>query len=102
MEIIPEVARNSGTLICRKDRGTLCPLFLRITSFLRITRYLIRLNIQGENLPSSLGQGEQAAIPDPGYARSGESLGSLAGNHDPGPSTDIHIGGQTLELLVKI
>lgn len=101
MEIIPEVARNSGTLICRKDRGTLCPLFLRIS---QVLRYLLRLNIQESHriLPSALDQGEQAAILDPGDAGTGESLGGLAGNHNPGARTHIHIRRQTLEFLVKI
>ena len=49
--------------------------------------------MKAQNLPSSFGQGEQAAILDPGDARSGESLGGFAGNHDPDPCTDIHIRG---------
>lgn len=97
MEIIPKVARNSGTLICRKDRATLYRFSQNLISS---SEHFISLNIR--DLPPSLCQGVQAAILDPGDAGPGKSLGSFARYHHPGPGTDIHIRGQTLELLVQI
>ena len=100
MEIIPEVARNSGTLICRKDRATLCCFSQNLISS---SEHFYNIEHSGiRDLPSSLCQGVQATILDPGDARPGKSLGSFARYDHPGPCTDIHIRGQPLELLVQI
>ena len=98
MEIISEVARNSGTLICRKDRATL----YRFSQNLISSEHFYIIEHSGiRSLPPSLCQGVQAAILNPGDAGPGKSLGSFAWNDHPRPSADIHIRGQTLELLVQ-
>ena len=98
MEIIPEVGkkqRNSD--LPEGSVNTLCPLFLRITTLYISSEHSSRDS--NTYLPPSLGEGVETTILKPSDAGSRESLGCLAGNHDPSAGADIHIGGQALRLM---
>ena len=53
-------------------------------------------------LPAPILQRVQATILEPGDAGGREPLGRLAGDDHGGAHTHVHIGGETLELLVQI